>query len=92
MYLLTEAISTDIILDFTRRIVQRLQVATGNSATAIVELGRGIIHVCLANKEAYKRGGYAPHPPPGSEIELQSYELSGHATSLNSTVPFTQVY
>ncbi|GKT27860.1 hypothetical protein ADUPG1_000239 [Aduncisulcus paluster] len=61
---ITEAVSTDIILDFTRRIV-----ATGNSATAIVELGRGIIHGCLTKRETKKRSAYAPRPPPGSEID-----------------------
>ncbi|GKT31788.1 hypothetical protein ADUPG1_006141, partial [Aduncisulcus paluster] len=61
---ITEVVSTNIILDFTRKIV-----AIGNSVTAIVELGRGIIHACLTNKESYKRSEYAPHPPPGSEID-----------------------
>ncbi|GKT35737.1 hypothetical protein ADUPG1_008834 [Aduncisulcus paluster] len=60
---ITEAISTDIILDFTRKIV-----AIGNSVTAIVELGRDTIHACLTQKEAVKRSNYTPHPPPGSEI------------------------
>ncbi|GKT17274.1 hypothetical protein ADUPG1_011073 [Aduncisulcus paluster] len=61
---ITEVVSTNIILDFTRRIV-----AIGNSVTAIVELGRGIIHACLAKKESNKRSDYTPNPPPGSEID-----------------------
>ncbi|GKT36359.1 hypothetical protein ADUPG1_009339, partial [Aduncisulcus paluster] len=61
---ITEVISTKIILDFTRRIA-----ATGNSVTGIVELGREIIHACLARKESNKRSNYTPHPPPGSEID-----------------------
>ncbi|GKT18450.1 hypothetical protein ADUPG1_011311 [Aduncisulcus paluster] len=46
---ITEVVSTNIILDFTRKIV-----AIGNSVTAIVELGRGITHACLTNKESNK--------------------------------------
>ncbi|GKT35301.1 hypothetical protein ADUPG1_002964, partial [Aduncisulcus paluster] len=61
---ITEVISTKIILDFTRRIA-----ATGNSVTGIVELGREIIHACLARKESNKRSEYTPNPPPGSEID-----------------------
>ncbi|GKT13993.1 hypothetical protein ADUPG1_010386 [Aduncisulcus paluster] len=61
---ITEVVSTDIILDFTRQIV-----AAGNSVTAIVELGRDTIHACLTQKEAVKRSNYTPHPPSGSEID-----------------------